>query len=204
MANQPFPRLYSNVCMHFEKSTVVITGAGRGIGREISLAFARSTGHALLLLGRNEGRLQEVRDECLEARSSRLSDSAGSVETTVCDLRDSRQVDAFRLPAALPDPGVLVHNAGSFLLKTLAETSLEEFEEQWQVHARGPFQLTSRLLPRLHRQERGLIINICSLGGLQGQPESGAYSSSKHAMLGWSRSLRQELVGTSIAVTAIN
>ena len=64
--------------------------------------------------------------------------------------------------------------------------------------------IVKRFLPDLRKADRALIINICSVGALRGFSDSGAYSSSKHALLGYTRSLREELKKTDIAVSAIN
>lgn len=183
--------------MEYHTSTVVITGASRGIGRQIALGFARSTEHALLLVARDITALEKTKRECIEA-------GCGTVETAVCDLTDADDIHALELPEDLPGTGILINNAGTFLLKPLAETELEEFRQQWEINTMGPFLLTQMLLPGMKQLERGLVVNISSMSALKGQARSGAYSSSKHAMLGFSRSLRLELRETNIAVTAIN
>jgi len=68
----------------------------------------------------------------------------------------------------------------------------------------GAFNMTQSVLKSLPNQSRALIVNICSTGSLKGLGDSGAYSMSKHALLGYTRSLRKELMKTNIAVTAIN
>jgi short-subunit dehydrogenase len=183
--------------MSFHISTVVITGASRGIGRQIALGFARETAHALMLIARDSSALDQAGRDCMEA-------GCKNVETAVCDLTVPEQIQALEMPAGLPGVGVLVNNAGTFLLKPLAATTPGEFRRQWEINAMAPFLLARKLLPDLLQQERGLVVNISSVGALSGQPQSGAYSSSKHALLGFSRSLRLELRDTSVAVTTIN
>jgi len=183
--------------MAFQTSTVVITGASRGIGRQIALGFARHTEHALLLIARNSADLKKTREDCIEA-------GCKLAETADCDLTEPDDIRKLIIPEHLPETGILVNNAGTFLLKPLEETDLDEFRQQWEINVMGPFLLTQKLLPAMKRQERGLVVNICSMSALKGLARSGAYSSSKHAMLGFSRSLRLELRQTKIAVTAIN
>ncbi|MEX1011150.1 MAG: SDR family oxidoreductase [Balneolaceae bacterium] len=181
----------------FDDSAVVITGASRGIGREIALAFAGTTGHPLWLIARDTGALESVRGECLEK-------GASSVEFSACDLTDSDGVKTLMYPDGFPAPGILVNNAGTFLLKRLEKTTPEEFRQQWEINTLAPFQLAMKLLPLMRSVERGLVLQISSIGALTGLERSGAYSSSKHAVLGFSRSLRKELEGSRIAVTALN
>lgn len=183
--------------MPFNTSTVVITGASRGIGRQIAHTFASETDHALLLIARDREALHKVRQECL--------DKGGElIEVDTCDLTDENSIDRLQFPGTLPDPGVIINNAGTFLLKKLQDTSIQEFEQQWAINVKGPFLLTRKWIPLIREQERGLIVNISSLGALSGKERSGAYSSSKHALLGYTRSLRKELKSTNIAVSALN
>lgn len=179
-----------------DSSTVIITGASRGIGRAIALAFARLTSHSLWLIARRQDVLDKTADDCLRSGASR-------VVTTSCDLSSPDEIDQLSFPEQLPSPGILVNNAGSFLLKSLGETSREEFEEQWRLHTLAPFLCTSKWIPLMRDGGRGLIVMIGSVGSLYGQERSGAYASSKHALLGLARSFREELKQTSIAVTTI-
>jgi short-subunit dehydrogenase len=181
----------------FSNSAIVITGASRGIGRQIALRFAEKTDHALLLLARDQELLSQVREECLEK-------GCKIVKTVGCDLTNPEDIKNLLIPQKLPGIGGLINNAGDFIIKSLEETSLGEFQYLWELNARGPFLMTQKLLPLIKKQERGIIVNISSLSGLRGQSHSGAYSSSKHALLGFTRSLRLELKNSRIAVTAIN
>ena len=181
--------------MSFDQAAVLITGGSKGIGLSIARVFSRTTDRPLILLARKE-------EELLLAKETCLQEGAKSVEILVVDLLDGgliQQVDVDRL-----NIGILVNNAGSFLFKPLSETSLDEFEQQFRINTLGAFNLTQRVLPGLKTRDRGLIVNICSQASLKGYGDSGAYTMSKHAMLGYSRSLRKELMNTKIAVSAIN
>ncbi len=181
----------------FNSSAIVITGASRGIGRQIALRFSERTEHALLLLGRDQEALDNVRNECLQK-------GCDLAETVVCDLTNPAEIENLTVPDKFTGIGGLINNAGNFIIKTLQETTPQEFLHLWELNARGPFLITQKFLPFMKQQERGVIVNISSLSGLKGQSHSGAYSSSKHALLGFTRSLRLELMKTNIAVTAIN
>ncbi len=183
--------------MSFSTSSVIVTGASRGIGREIALAFAGKTNHPLILIARSETDLRETRDLCLDA-------GAGNVSFIPCDLTDSEAVSKIVIPEGFPKVGMLINNAGSYLYKKLESTQPDEFREQVETNLFSAVNLTQRFLQELKQQERGLIINICSVGALEGLEESGAYASAKHALLGYTRSLRKELLQTKVAVSAIN
>lgn len=181
----------------FEESTVLVSGASRGIGRHIALQFARNTDHALGLLARDVDGLDETRRLCREA-------GASTVEVLSIDLSDARMVQELALPPRLPEVGIIINNAGYFLLKPLQQTDIGEFRGQFASNTETAFNLTQRFLPKLLMLERALVVNICSMSALEGREGSGAYSASKHAMLGYTRSLRLELIDTNVAVTAIN
>lgn len=183
--------------MSFTQSSVLITGASRGIGRSIALAFAKNTDHPIVLIARSKEGLDETRKLCLDL-------GASQVTAISCDLTIEREITRLSLPDGIPEPGIIINNAGSYLYKTLSDTQSDEFREQIQTNLFSAVYLTNRFLSDLKKKERGLIINICSVGALEGLKDSGAYSSSKHALLGYSRSLRKELMNTNIAVTAIN
>ena len=177
--------------------SVVITGASRGIGRRIAQAFARETDYALLLIARTKSDLSDTKTLC-----TKLGDN--KIAAAVCDASDPKSLNKISLPKDFPKPQIIVNNAGSFLLKKLQKTSPEEFEQQMQANLYSAVNITNRFLENLKAKEYALVINICSEGALVGLEDSGAYSASKHALLGYTRSLRQELLDTGVGVTAIN
>lgn len=183
--------------MSYKEASVLITGASQGIGRSIAITFAASTQRPLLLLARNQKNLEETKLLCEEA-------GADKVEILVCDATHMENVLNLEIPDEIPDPGIIINNAGSYLLKSLSDTSDEEFRYQMDTNLFSAVHIVKRFLPNLRKADRALIINICSVGALRGLSDSGAYSTSKHALLGYTRSLREELKKTEIGVTAIN
>lgn len=183
--------------MSYKESSVLITGASQGIGRSIAITFAASTTRPLLLLARNKSNLKETKHLCEEA-------GGDHVEFLSCDATNMEDVLDLTIPDGFPEPGILINNAGSYLYKALAETTDEEFRHQMEINLFAAVHIVRRFLPELKKLDRGLIINICSVGALRGLSDSGAYSSSKHALLGYTRSLREELKKTNIGVTAVN
>lgn len=183
--------------MSYQKSSVLITGASQGIGRSISIAFAAQTGRPLLLLARNAENLDKTAELCREAGSKQIA-------ILVCDATSTEELHQLVLPKGFPEPGIIVNNAGSYLYKKLENTTQDEFQNQIDINLFTAVNVVQRFLPILKNQERALIINICSVASLKGYGDSGAYSAAKHALLGYTRSLREELMDTQIAVTAIN
>jgi len=97
-----------------------------------------------------------------------------------------------------------VNNAGSYLYKKLEDTTNDEFQNQIDINLFTAVNVVQRFLPALKTLDRALIVNICSVASLKGYGDSGAYSAAKHAVLGYTRSLREELIESNIGVTAIN
>ena len=183
--------------MIYKHSSVLITGASQGIGRSIAITFAATTTRPLLLLARSEDNLNETKNLCEKAGASKVS-------CLVCDATDKDQLNELEIPEDMPIPGIVINNAGSYLYKKVSETSGKEFQQQIDLNLFTAVNVVNRFLSDLRKFDRSLILNVCSIGALQGLAESGAYSSAKHALLGYTRSLRNELKSTDIGVTAIN
>lgn len=181
--------------MSFKNSSVIITGGSKGIGLSLAKVFSRETARPIVLMARNVEELKQARTACLE-------EGASKVEIISADITDESSLT--EIDFAKYNPGILINNAGSFLFKKLAATSAEEFEGQFRINAFGAFNVTKAMLPAMKKRERALVVNICSMGSLKGLSGSGAYAMSKHALLGFTRSLRKELKQTGIGVTAIN
>lgn len=183
--------------MSYKKTSVLITGASQGIGRCIAIAFASQTGRPLLLLARNTENLETTADLCREAGSKQIAIIA-------CDATSPSELQQISLPKGFPQPGIIINNAGSYLYKKLEDTANEEFQNQIDINLFTAVNVVQRFLPTLKNLDRALIVNICSVASLKGYGDSGAYSAAKHALLGYTRSLREELMQSQIAVTAIN
>ena len=181
--------------MSYKTSSVIISGASKGIGLEIAKVFARDTQRPLVLLARSETDLNEAKEACMEA-------GATEVHVLPADLTSEDEIQS--IDFSQYQPGILINNAGSFLFKKLKDSTADEFTGQFQINAFAAFNLTKSVLPHLEKQERALIVNISSMSALKGMASSGAYVMSKHALLGYTRSLRKELKKSQIAVTAIN
>jgi len=181
----------------YSNAAVVITGASRGIGRQIALEFVKRTDRPLILIARDKDALEETK--------SLIADHGqNTVHILPVDAGEPGNVWGIKEDQFEHKPGIIVNNAGNFLHKELLDTSYNEFQQQLQANLLTAVNITGRFLSYLERLDRGLVINICSVGALRGLPESGAYSASKHALLGYTRSLREELKHTKIGITAVN
>jgi len=99
---------------------------------------------------------------------------------------------------------VLVNNAGFGYFERFVDAPLAHFEQMMDTNYMGAVRCTKALLPHMLRRGGGQIVNIASIAGKLGTPKSTGYAASKHAMLGFTNALRQELRGTGIVVSAVN
>ena len=182
--------------MEFSKTAVIISGGSKGIGLSIAKVFSRETERPIVLIARNKEELEVAAELCEKA-------GANEVIIKSCDLTDIDSVSEIVLPEHIT-PGILINNAGSFLPKPLHETSIEEFNSQYSINTVSAFNLTNHFLDTFKKKDRAFIANICSRASLYGYGDAGAYAMSKHALLGYTRSLRTELMESGIAVTALN
>jgi len=183
--------------MSDNRQTVIITGAGRGIGRVIAMHFARTTGFNLLLLSRTREHLEETAKLC-------TSLGCPGVHILDADLTDPTQVETLSAPVGFDKIRALINNAGQYRTDNPERVDAETILHQFEHNALSAAMVTRRFLPLLREQPQSLIVNICSVASYDGLGNAVGYSMSKHAILGYSRSLRDFLRGTNVAVTALS
>jgi len=176
--------------------TAIITGASRGIGRAIALRFA-GEGARVGLVARSETALADVANACRRA-------GAEAVATAVADVADPGQVAraAEALRAALGPADVVVNNAGAVVRAPALETTDADWRRVIATNLDGTFHVTRAFGADL-RARRGRVINISSRAGREGTPMLAAYCAAKHAVVGFTRALAEELREAGVAVNAI-
>lgn len=184
--------------MKLHGKVIVITGASSGIGEQIALQAA-SLGAAPVLMARSEEKLRQLKDQIISRFSVPchyyvldVSDEAMVKDTFARVLEEAGHID------------VLINNAGFGIFDTFADASLHDVKEMFNVNVFGLVACTKAVLPAMIERNSGHIINIASLAGKIATPKSSAYSATKHAVLGFTNSLRMELGETNIRVTAVN
>jgi short-subunit dehydrogenase len=176
--------------------TALLTGASRGIGVHIARALANE-GMNLVLAARSESGLRSVASEV-----GQLGASALVVPTDVSDDLARRALVA----AAVAEFGaidVLVNNAGIENTVHYHEQSEAEIEQIVQVNLLGTMMLTRLALPAMVVRGRGHVVNVSSLAGKAGTPYEAVYSTTKHGLMGLTRSLRQEYSGAGVSASVI-
>lgn len=183
--------------MKFKNQTALITGAGRGIGRAIALAFA-AEGADLILTARTETELEEVRERC----------GAFGVKVTniVADLAQRDAPDRIFQGVGESRIDILVNNAaiGSGAdPRPLVSYDDAFWDKTLQINLTVPYRLSKGVLPGMLKARHGRIINISSIMGKTGFLHGAAYSASKHGLQGLTKSLALEVVKDGITVNAI-
>jgi NAD(P)-dependent dehydrogenase (short-subunit alcohol dehydrogenase family) len=180
----------------FDGKTVLITGAGSGIGRALALNLAHQ-GVRLALADRDEASLGETRARLpfgVVARTYRLD---------VTDVAAIRQLPA-TIKADFGGLDVLINNAGIALGGTFEQVSEEDFAQVVEVNFWGIVRMTRAFLPLLKASPDARLVNLSSLFGLISPPGQAAYSASKFAVRGFSNALAVELLDTSVGVTVVH
>jgi NAD(P)-dependent dehydrogenase (short-subunit alcohol dehydrogenase family) len=168
----------------------LVTGATGGLGLEITRSLSRR-GARLFVTGRSDAAVQSL------ARGSG-NDSAGAA----ADLRSPEAVAALisAARAAFGGIDVLVNNAGVFPVRTLAESTPDDYEACFAVNVRAPFLLARAFAPEMAAAGWGRILNLGSSSAYAGFKETSLYCASKHALLGLSRALHDELKSSGVRV----
>lgn len=185
----------------FEGQTILLTGAGGGLGQEMIRQFLQE-GARLLLSDIPSFPLQTTAaslarsvsvppDRILACIGADLSQPSGSHEL------------ASQALAASPTIDILVNNAGIGLAGSYEDVPLEKHEILMQINLLAPMRLTSLLLPSMIARRSGHIVNVSSCAGLSATPLIASYCASKFGLRGWAEALASDLRKHKIAVTTI-
>ena len=174
----------------------VVTGGSRGIGLAVARALAEA-GAAVVVAARAPDRLQAVAAE--------LGAAGRRAWAVACDVADPEGVRTLAREAEsrLGHVDILVNNAGISHSAPVQKTTLEDWNRLLTVNATGPFLCTQAFLPGMLARGWGRVVNIASVAGLGGGKYITAYSASKHAVVGLTRSVAAEVAGTGVTVNAV-
>lgn len=178
------------------QKVALITGASRGIGKQLSIDLARM-GYTTILVGRSKDHLEQTAREIQEM---------GQRQTMIrtVDITDSDQINKM-VDEVITKYGridILVNNAGIHARGTLDLTG-DEFRKLLEVNITGQFLVARAVVPVMKNQGSGYIFNIASRSAKVGFAGTGGYCSSKWGLLGLSESLYRELTPLGIKVTAL-
>lgn len=181
----------------FTGQVVLVTGGTRGIGRAISLAFARYGATVLAAYHSNQSAA-----EALEADAAKWP---GTLHAVQLDVGDSRAVN--RVVAQIQERHgavtMLINNAGIFPYNAVVDIDDDEWDQVLQTNLTGAFYCARAVVPAMLEAQDGVIINISSVSGQRGSAYHAHYAATKGGMLAFSRSLARELSQHNIRVNAI-
>jgi NAD(P)-dependent dehydrogenase (short-subunit alcohol dehydrogenase family) len=181
---------------HFQGKVVAITGAGSGIGRALAQNLA-ARGALLALSDYNEAALKET-------AALLLADTRA--ECIVMDVSNREQVFAFAnaVIAQFGRADYIINNAGTSVLASVENVTIEEIEKVINVNMWGVVYGTKAFLPHMLKQRSGCIVNVSSVFGLVATPCSVAYTMSKFAVRGLTETLWDELQGTGVRAVLVH
>lgn len=182
--------------MLLQDKVAVITGANRGLGKAVALRFAEE-GAKVMLVGRNEAALQEVK--------WLIEEQGGFAEVFHADVTEEAAINAMaaQIDGSYGRIDILVNNAGISIEQPLNDMSIETWKQIIDTNLNSVAVVTKAFLPMMIRQNSGNIVNVGSGAGLRGLPGSCAYSASKAGVICLSQALGDEVRRYGIRVNVI-
>lgn len=189
--------------LHIMKGKVaVITGAGTGLGKSMSIKLAKQ-GVSVALISRTQSEL--------DATSAVIRQNGGSADYFICDISDDKQVveTANAILTKYKTIDILINNAGVWTDEELEKNNPSLRKKTLEINVLGTIQITQAFLPQFQKQNTGHIFNVISTSGASDTPAGNnslwkTYGASKWALTGFTKALRESLVGTKIKVTAFH
>ncbi|MHA6534656.1 SDR family NAD(P)-dependent oxidoreductase [Paenibacillus sp. BAC0078] len=180
--------------MRLQDKVVVITGASSGIGK-ITAQMLSKRGAIPILLARSESKLKET-----------AAGIPGVFGLYTCDVTNEAEVERTfaEILATYGKIDVLLNNAGYGKFAAFTEMEPQEFDDMMNVNYMGIVRCTKIVVPHMLERGGGQIVNVASIAGKIGTARSVAYTATKHAVLGFTNALRQELRKSGITVSAVN
>lgn len=182
--------------MKLKDKVAIVTGGGRGIGKEIALLFAKE-GAKLAISARSLDQVAEVAKE--------IESSGGQALAIAADVSNQNDVQKMvdRTIEKFGKTDILVNNAGINNVGPFVTFEADRWREVIEINLTGVFYCTRAVVPHLLENGWGRIINIASRSGKIGIPFQTAYCASKHGVVGLTKSLAEEMAAFNITVNAI-
>jgi len=179
-----------------KNKVAVVTGASGGIGESIAYALARN-GVDLCLLGRNRSKLEKL--------GGRLRTIHPEVQIYICDFASADNIHSVtkKINSDFRAIDILVHSAGSLMLKSLEEITEAEFDLEFAVNTRAPFLLTKLLLPAIKNGKGQIIFLNSSIAQQKARANLSIYAGSKYALRAIADSLREEVNASEVRVLSV-
>ena len=181
---------------NLHRRIALVTGAGRGVGKAISVSLAKA-GCRVVLAARTRDQVEAVQKEILSQGGDAL---AIPTDLTV-DEDIQRLVEESQAKWGAVD--ILINNAGWGKRAPVVGALLSDWDQTFRLNLRAPMVLAKALLPNMIAKREGAVINIGSVSGKTGEANGAAYSASKFGLIGFTQSLYEEVREHSIKVAVI-
>jgi len=171
---------------------ILVTGAGSGLGAELSKYYAEEKNH-IILVGRTIEKLEKV--------ANIITQKGASAECMVCDISNIDSVKELekRISQNHTSIDYLINNAGVGFFGPIEKLNIHEMNMMIDINVKGTIMITQALLPYINER----ILNIISTAGLMGKAYEAAYAASKFAIRGFTESLQKELIDTRLKISAV-
>jgi 3-hydroxybutyrate dehydrogenase len=180
--------------MNIHRYTVLITGAGSGLGRGLALCLSRG-GHVVLAT--------DLRPEAARETTALVAAEGGRAEAFALDVTKEENVREFMAGLGMRDVDVLVNNAGLQHVAKVEDFPTAKWDELVDVMLRGVFLMTRAVLPGMRSRGFGRLIHIGSIHSLVASPYKSAYVAAKHALIGFSKAVALETADVDITSNTV-
>ena len=184
--------------------TAVVTGSGRGIGRETAILLCEK-GLNVVICSRTQTEIDSTVEEIKQITKTNDAAATDRVIGIRCDVSNSSQIEHLINSTIdmFKSIDILVNNAGIVYVKNLIDTTEDEWDKTIDINLKSPFLCTRAALPFMIKNRSGVIINVSSGAGKTGFPDISAYCASKFGMIGLTESVSWEVANYNIRVMAI-
>lgn len=175
----------------------IVTGASRGIGRQIALTLAKHGAYVIVNYNGSEQRAQQVVQQ--------IRENGGAAEAKGCNVADFADSEKFvqDVLAEHKKVDILVNNAGITRDDLIVRMTEEEYDEVLNTNLKGAFHMIRHLTRNFMKQRGGKIINISSVSGVAGNAGQANYAASKAGLIGLTKSVARELASRNVCVNAV-
>ena len=182
---------------------IVITGASKGIGYELTKLFAKNENNTIIGIARSENLLKELKNECIRQNLK------NRFKPLVFDIEDNEKIKSnlrIEIEKHVDSVDILINNAGFLVNKPFAETQINDINKTFNINLISPSVIIQSLIPLLKLSNVKHVVNISSMGGFQGSakfPGLSFYSASKAALAGLTECLAEEYKNDQISFNCL-
>ena len=177
-----------------EDKWALVTGASKGLGREIAVVLAEA-GANLILTARSADLLEQVKAETARHGTDCV--------TIAGDIRDGNTLESLKGACLEKNLDILVNNAGIVDITPLEQVSDERVDELIELNLVVPIKLTKAVIGMFKERKSGIVVNVNSAGGKKPVPDHTVYCASKYGLNGFAESLKLEIRGLGIKIISV-